>query len=341
MMLAVRGWWRARSRKNRRRLVVYPSLLALASGALGFVSCMPGRSYEGALPPLDEDQKRLLGELRVDVGTLAEPGQRNMETAGSLERSAAFVESAFTRAGYAAKRLPYQVHAREVANYEATLAGGAKAAEIVVIGAHYDSASPAPGADDNASGVAAMLAISRALSKDRPARTVRFVAFVNEEPPYFWHETMGSLVYARACKARGDAIVAMLSLETVGYFRDEPGSQKYPPVVGAAYPSRGNFIGFVGDLASRGLVREVTGLFRASARFPSEGAALPAFVQGVGWSDQWSFWQVGYPGVMVTDTAPFRNPNYHTANDRPDTLDYERFARVVAGLVPVVRALAN
>jgi Zn-dependent M28 family amino/carboxypeptidase len=228
-----------------------------------------------------------------------------------------------------------------VANLEGVLEGGAKAKEVVVVGAHYDTAAGGPGADDDASGVAAMLAIARALSPSKPARSIRFVAFVNEEPPFFWNDTMGSLVYAKACKARGDAIVAMLSLEALGYYRDEPGSQKYPPIVSAFYPDRGDFVAFVGNTASRGLVHEAIGTFRSAAAFPSQGAALPSFVTGVGWSDQWSFWQVGYPGVMVTDTAPFRNPHYHQRSDTPDTLDYERLARVTEGLVAVVKKLAD
>jgi Zn-dependent M28 family amino/carboxypeptidase len=201
-----------------------------------------------------------------------------------------------------------------VVNLEATKAAGD---EIVVVGAHYDTAETdergtAPGADDNASGVAAMLAIARALTAEKlaPKRTLRFVAFVNEEPPYFWNDGMGSLVYARACKARGDRIAAMLSLETLGYYRDEPGSQKYPPVVSWFYPDRGDFIAFVGNTASRSLVRAAIATFRSSVAFPSEGAAMPGFVTGVGWS-------------------------------RADTLDYDRLARVVEGLVAVVKKLAS
>ena len=138
-----------------------------------------------------------------------------------------------------------------------------------------------------------------------------------------------------------DDVVAMLSLETLGYYRDGAGTQKYPPVVSWFYPDRADFVAFVGNLGSRGLVHDAIRTFRGAAAFPSEGAALPSFVTGVGWSDQWSFWQVGYPGVMVTDTAPFRNPNYHQPGDRPDTLDYGRLARVVEGLVAVVKKLGD
>ena len=135
-------------------------------------------------------------------------------------------------------------------------------------------------------------------------------------------------------------MVAMVSLESIGYYRDEPGSQKYPPPMSFFYSDRASFVGFVGNTSSRSLTRNAVEIFRKAVNFPSEGAALPAFVSGVGWSDQWSFWQMGYPGVMVTDTAPFRNPNYHRATDTPETLDYSRLARVVQGLEAVVRGLA-
>jgi len=107
------------------------------------------------------------------------------------------------------------------------------------------------------------------------------------------------------------------------------------------YPSTGDFIGFVGNLSSRGLVRRAIGVFREHAQFPSEGAALPSWVPGVGWSDHWAFWQEGYPAIMVTDTAPFRYTHYHTGGDTIDKVDFRRFARVVSGLEPVIRELAG
>jgi len=169
---------------------------------------------------------------------------------------------------------------------------------------------------------------------------LRFVAFVNEEPPYFLTGEMGSLVYARRCKERGDKISAMISLETIGYFSDAPHSQRYPsPVLGIPYPKVGNFIGFVSNIHSRPLLRRVVPLFRRHAKIPSEGAALPWFVPGVSWSDQWSFWKYGYSAIMVTDTAPFRYPYYHSSNDTPEKLDYDRFALVVSGMHSVIEDL--
>ena len=213
--------------------------------------------------------------------------------------------------------------------------------EIVLIGAHYDSALGAPGANDNGSGTAALLELAKRFSKIEPNRTLRLVFFVNEEPPHFQSETMGSLVYARRCKERKEDLTAVLSLETIGYYSDEEGSQNYPAPLGAVFPKTGNFLGFVGNVDSGPLVDRVLSSFRKHAQFPSEATSLPGTIRGVGWSDQWSFWEFGYQGVMVTDTAPFRYPHYHRATDTPDKLDYDRMARVVAGLQKVIGDLAN
>jgi Zn-dependent M28 family amino/carboxypeptidase len=189
--------------------------------------------------------------------------------------------------------------------------------------------------------VAALLVLARLAQQQRFARTLRFVAFVNEEPPYFQSAYMGSRVYASESAQRGEQITAMLSLETIGYYSDEKGSQSYPFPLNFVYSSPGNFIGFVGNLASRRLVRRVVAAFREHARFPSEAVAAPSIIPGIGWSDHWSFWQEGYPGVMVTDTAPYRYEQYHTPRDTPEIIDYERTARVVGGLGHVLGDLAG
>jgi Zn-dependent M28 family amino/carboxypeptidase len=211
----------------------------------------------------------------------------------------------------------------------------------VVVGAHYDSAVECPAANDNATGVAALLELARTFAGRKPRTTLRFVAFANEEPPFFQTEEMGSMVYARSLAAHGEKVAAMVALETLGCYSDRPGSQKYPPLVGLAYPDRGNFVAFVGNLASRGLARKCVAAFRARAEFPSEGACLPGWIPGIGWSDHWSFWQAGYQGIMVTDTAPFRYAHYHQPTDTPDKVDFDRLARVTAGLAGVVEELAG
>jgi hypothetical protein len=323
-----------------RRQVLALAAVVLSLGLAGiFMLSLPGKSHSGPLPPATDSERALALELRRDVEKLAgEIGERNVRHPRELAAAADFIERSLAAAGHAPRRQSYDVGAVRCHNLEVELTGSS---EIVVVGAHYDSVVGAPGANDNGSGVAATLALARRFASQRPRRTLRFVLFANEEPPHFQTADMGSARYARRAKQRGERIVAMLSLETLGYYSDAEASQSYPPPVGMFFPSRGNFIGFVSNLSSRRLLREVVASFRSHTRFPSEGAALPSLVPGVGWSDQWAFWQEGYPALMVTDTAPFRYPHYHTPDDTPDKLDYERFARVVAGLERVVGDLAN
>jgi hypothetical protein len=299
---------------------------------------MPGKNISKAALLLP-DEVTLRKELRGDVQKLAgEIGERNMWHYPQLDAAADFIENSFSRAGLHPRRDSYDLRNQACNNIEVEIRGARPA--ILLIGAHYDSVFGSPGANDNGSGVAAMLALARRFAQKQAQHTLRFVAFVNEEPPYFQTSQMGSFVYASRCKASGDQISAMISLETIGYFSDAPRSQTYPAVgLGAFYPTIGNFIGFVGNVHSRALLRRTIDLFRKHAGIPSEGAALPSFIPGVAWSDQWSFWQHGYRGIMVTDTAPFRYPHYHSTTDTPDKLDYDRFALVVSGMEKVIQEL--
>jgi Peptidase family M28 len=326
----------------RRILFSALSVLIAAAAVLALLWCfgmrMPGKNTsKGAA--LSVDEIALREELHADVQKLAgEIGERNMWHYPQLNAAADFIENSFSRAGLHPRRDSYELRGQACHNIEAEISGTRR--EIVLIGAHYDSVFSSPGANDNGSGVAAMLALARRFAGRKTERTLRFVAFVNEEPPYFLSGEMGSLVYARRCKERGDKISAMISLETIGYFSDAPDSQVYPSrALGAFYPKVGNFIGFVSNVHSRTLLRRVIALFREHAKIPSEGAALPWFIPGVSWSDQWSFWRNGYLGIMVTDTAPFRYPYYHSANDTPDKLDYDRFTLVVSGMQKVIEGL--
>lgn len=301
---------------------------------------MPGKNVS-KVAALSTAEVALRSELIADVQKLAsEIGERNMERYVQLNAAANFIEDSFSRAGLRPRRDSYEVDGHPCHNVETEIHGTHP--QIVLIGAHYDSVFGCPGANDNGTGVAALLALARRFAEKPLGQTLRFVAFVNEEPPYFQSENMGSFVYASRCKARRDQISAMISLETIGYFSDAPRSQTYPaPGLGAFYPSTGNFIGFVGNTHSRPLLRRVITLFRQQEKLPCEGAALPAFIPGVGWSDQWAFWQHGYPGIMITDTAPFRYPHYHEPTDTPDKLDYDRFTLVVSGLEGVIAELAR
>ena len=290
-----------------------------------------------ARPAVTDAHRTLAAELRRDVTALCANGSRNMFETEQLDAAAKYVEQSLGRV----ERQMFVVEEIEVANLIQEIRGTTRPGEIVVIGAHYDSVEGTPGADDNASGTAGLLALARRFANAKPARTLRFVAFVNEEPPHFQTQTMGSWRYARRCHERKENVVAMLSLEMLGYYRDERGSQHYPPPLAALYPDTANFIAFAGNIKSRALVNQSVAAFRARTAFPAEAAVLPELIPQSGWSDQWSFWQFGYPALMVTDTALFRNPHYHAATDTPDTLDYERMAMVVEGLTGVVEELAK
>lgn len=321
------------TRARKIQIGIATLLVALPIGAIGFTTCMPGSSHKGDLPPATDEQAALAQELKADVNMMS--GVRNVSQAsGKLDETITNLEVAFRATGL-------DVGIDEAKNIDVEIPGTGSSKEIVVVGGHYDSALNAAGADDNATGAAGVLSLARYFVKKPGARMLRLVLFSNEEMPYFGTEKQGSLVYARGCKSRSEEIVAMISLETMGYYDARPKTQHYPWGFGALYPDRGDFIAFVGDTSSRGLVRDSIRTFRETTPFPSEGAALPRFVPGVGWSDHWSFWQAGYPAIMITDTAPFRNPNYHTPGDLPETLDFDRFARVMMGVRAIVDRLVN
>lgn len=336
----------AKRRGRSARVALIATLASATAIAIALVYCtdMPGQSREGPLPGLTASEREAARELERHVRVLSvDIGERRAVVGDSLRRAESYLARELTPLGSAPgarlSREPIPNAPGDAANLVLDLPGKLSG-PLVLVGAHYDSApGGTPAANDNGSGTAAALVLARRLAPDKRRLPLRFVLFANEEMPYFTAPTMGSLVHARGCKARGERLRAMFSLETMGYFSDAPGSQKYPPPLSALYPDRGNFIGFVADLGSRALVRESLGLFRQHASLPSEGASLPASLPGVGWSDHWAFWQQGYRAVMVTDTALFRDPNYHRDSDTVDKLDFERLARVVVGLERMLRSL--
>lgn len=303
---------------------------------------MPGSSFTGRLPPLTPAQDTLAGELEAHVRMLSESiGERHVRQPAKLAMAADHVETELRRGDGHFHRETFVADEVEVANLVLELPGRSRPAELLVIGAHYDSLPGCPAANDNGSAVAGLLALARRLRQGEFARTVRLVGFVNEEPPYFQGHLMGSRVCAKGCRARGERVAGMISLETIGYYSDQPKSQHYPWPVGYFYPDTGNFVAWVGNCQSAGLVRRCVGIFRERTRFPCEGAALPGWLPGIGWSDHWAFWQEGYPALMVTDTAPFRYRHYHRITDTWEKLDYPRMARVMEGVLEAVRVLAD
>jgi hypothetical protein len=323
-------------------VTVVAVLVATVLAGLIYSVHMPGKTHRGPLMPLSAEETRIRDHLATHVETLAgRIGERNLWHYPALLAAADYIQGTLTELGYTPTDEPFESRGKPVHNIVAERRGDTTPGEIVVVGAHYDSVLGSPGANDNGSGVAALLELAHLLADQRLPRTVRFVAFVNEEAPFSYTSEMGSLVHARGARARGERIHAMLSLETIGSYSDEPGSQHYPFPLSLFYPDTANFIGFVGNLGSRGLVRRALGTFRQTTAFPAEGAAVPASIPGVGWSDHWSFWQAGYPAIMVTDTAFYRYAHYHTGGDTPDRIDYDRTARVVAGLARVIAELAG
>jgi Zn-dependent M28 family amino/carboxypeptidase len=301
---------------------------------------MPGESYSGALPPMTSYEMSLRDELVRDVEILAVGiGEGNIWRYSNLTAAADFIEGSLAQAGYKVRRQNYEAEGKTCCNLEVEIKGSNLPEQIVIIGAHYDTVVGSPGANDNASAVAAVLALGRRFAAKEPARTLRFVLFANEEFPFFQSEQMGSLVYAKACREKGENIIAMLSLETIGYYTEQPNSQTYPFPFNLYYPSAGNFLAFVSDMSSRRLLEAAIATFRKNCKFPSEGGAIPKSVPGIAWSDQWSFWEHRYPAIMLTDTAPFRYPYYHTAEDTTDKLDFDSLARVVVGIQSVVKEL--
>jgi Zn-dependent M28 family amino/carboxypeptidase len=303
---------------------------------------MPGKSWSAPVPPLSTEEQLIHDNLKRHVEILAQQiGERNVWHSEALDASASHIRHTLEDLGYQVHVQPFESEGMTVQNLEIELPGVIAPEQIVVVGAHYDSVPGGPGANDNASGIAALLELARLLADNTHSRTLRLVAFVNEEQPFSNSEEMGSRVYAERSRQHGEQIKAMISLETIGHYTDQPASQHYPFPFSYFYPDTGNFIGFVGNLSSWRLVRQALGAFRASTAFPSEGVAAPGWIRGVGWSDHASFWQAGYPAIMITDTAFFRYQHYHEATDTPDKLDYQSLARVTRGLVDVAAELAG
>jgi hypothetical protein len=329
---------------TRRRLLFYGGLSALLVGGLFYCIAMPGRSYEGPAQAKTDDVATLAARLQQHVVMLSHTiGERRLGNGRSLARARQYIEAQLRQmAASQAARLHLEnlgPEAPGAANVIFELPGSST--KFLIVGAHYDTAPGTPGANDNASGVAATLALAQRFVGAPLHHSLRFVLFANEEPPYFQNPGMGSLVHATGCRRRDERIVAMLALESLGYYSELPQSQAYPWPIALFYPETGNFLGFVGNLGSRNLVRQAIDSFRRSTPFPSQGAALPAWLPGVGWSDHWAFWQSGYPAIMVTDTAVFRDPHYHQEHDTPQRLDYVKLAQVTLGLEQVIKELGT
>ena len=291
---------------------------------------------------MDTSLKQLQQNLRQHVYSLAEAiGERNLQHPEALHAAENYIQHIWQQQGYAVERQAYREREIECANLEVTRTGDSQARQIILVGAHYDTVYGSPGANDNGSGVAVLLELSRLFQSVTPDMSVRFVAFVNEEPPFFFTGRQGSNIYAKMIRQRGDDIRLMLALETMGYYSSEPRSQAYPPLFRYFYPDTASFISFVTNFASRRVMLKLVKAFRQVSDFPLEHVATFAFIPGVAWSDHLSFWRQNYKAIMVTDTAFYRYPDYHAATDTAEKLDYPSLARVCDGLFNALRLLAK
>ena len=277
--------------------------------------------------------------LKEHVRTLStEHVPRDYAHPEGLDATAAYIRGELAEVG---GRLDEQVFTIEGKQYRNVIARfGPETDERIVVGAHYDTCRPLPGADDNASGVAGMLELARALADEDLPMMVEVVAYTLEEPPFFRTEHMGSAHHASSL-ARGQ-VRATLVLETIGMYTDEPGSQRMPsPVLKPLYPSVGNFIAVVGRMGEGALVRKVKASMVSQSEVPVHSMSAPSAIPGVDFSDHLNYWKRDHPALMITDTAFYRNERYHTPDDTWDTLDYARMARVVDGVIVAVRDLAR
>jgi Zn-dependent M28 family amino/carboxypeptidase len=279
--------------------------------------------------------------LRQDVAALTSiPGGRSYLNGTGLATAAAYIRTSFAESG---ARVTEQVYYVGTASYTNVIASfGPETGDRIIVGAHYDTVRGTPGADDNASGVAGLLELARALSSGIPQTRIDLVAYVLEELPFFRTEQMGSYVHAKSLRDANVRVRAMICLEMIGYYTDLPNSQEYPlSGMATIYGNRGDFIALVGNMGQPALVRSVKRAMLAGGDLPIVSANAPRSIPGIDYSDHLNYWAFGYPAVMLTDTAFYRNPNYHATGDTPDTLDYQRMAKLVDQIDSAVMYLAG
>ncbi|MGH9754088.1 MAG: M28 family peptidase [Blastocatellia bacterium] len=282
--------------------------------------------------PVSVDPKRLEAHVRTLAETFVPRDESHPE---NLDRCAAYIRREFESANARVSEQPFTVAGKTYRNVIAHF--GPETKEMVVVGAHYDTAGPLPGADDNASGVAGLLELARLLDNARLPIRVELVAYTLEEPPFFRSKQMGSAMHAKALKRDGAVVRVMFSLEMIGYFSDARDSQRFPSsVLSLFYPTKGNFISVIGKMGEGMLVRKIKKAMAGATSLPVYSINAPRLIPGVDFSDHLNYWQEGYPAVMITDTAFYRNANYHTISDRAERLDYRRMGQVVEGVYAAV-----
>lgn len=256
---------------------------------------------------------------------------RNHRKTKNLNKIAKYIEEQFKKYNCAITIQKHRTGSRDYVNIIGKLNEGQ--GHKIIVGAHYDSHANTPGADDNASGVAGLLELANLLSKAKLSYEIEFVAYSLEEPPYFATERMGSAVHAKKINEDNEKIDGVIVLEMIGYFSDDFFSQSYPmPLLYLIYPSTGNFITVVGNTSNRSFIKEVKIGMQGSTNLPVFSISAPAFIPGIDFSDHRNYWKYDYNAVMITDTAHFRNKEYHKSNDTIDRLDFDRMGKVVASI---------
>lgn len=291
------------------------------------------------LPVLSDDTgvKKLFAHvqhLSVQIGS------RSVYEYSNIKKTETYIKSVLEELGLGYSTQEFRYRNNLFSNIIVSIPGREEPDDIFIIGAHYDTVSGTPGADDNGSGVAVLLEVCRLLNTQELSRTLRLIFFVLEEPPAFRTASMGSYVYAKQARLDKENIYGMISLEMVGFFSNKKGAQSFPaPFMSLFYSNVPDFIGVVGNFKSRQLVKKISESIKRGSAIPIESLATFRFLPGIDWSDHGSFWKMGYPAVMITDTSFYRNPNYHKGSDTINTLDFLKMAEVVRGLIQVVRDL--
>jgi Zn-dependent M28 family amino/carboxypeptidase len=289
--------------------------------------------------PLEKQMKAELSKMKkgmeLDIEYLQKLGPRNSENDTSykqLRQSEEWIREKWESQGYTVKKQTFSYKGKEYSNLEIEIKGRIAPSEIIIVSAQYDTLPDSPGANNNGSGLAILFQLSQLLRKHNPERTLRLLNFVNEEDPFFGTEMMGSYQYAKSCRQRVEDIRVMLSLDALGVYKDEPGSQRLPFPFSIFYPDHGNFLAFIGNLQSRKYMVEVSKGFKKGSSFPIKVGVAPEWAKGAAWSDHSSFWKFGYPGIMVTDTGGFRSPYHTTKEDTMEKLNFEAMSRIVIGM---------
>lgn len=278
-------------------------------------------------------------QLQADVTHLASASRVYSDRPG-LDAVAAWIQGRFEACGARVQDQVYDVQGKAYRNVVADF--GPAQGSMTIVGAHYDTCDARPGADDNASGIAGLLALAALLQAHPPTNPVELVAYTLEEPPFFRSPDMGSVRHAQALKRSGREVRGVLVLEMIGTFTDEPDSQDYPvPGLSLIYGGRGDYLAVVGEVGGAGFTRKVKAAMRGACGLPIESINAPSAIQGIDFSDHRSYWAEDLPAVMLTDTAFFRNPRYHTRADTPDRLDYRRMAEAIRGTYGAIQALSH